>query len=95
MKIKQPVLLCGGRGTRLKPITDFIPKPMVNIHGKPFLYYLLNQLSKKYITEFVLLTGYFGKQIENYFKNGKKYGWNIKDSKGPVLWNTGKRMLEE
>ena len=94
MKIKQAVLLCGGRGTRLKPITNSVPKPMVNIHGKPFLYYLLNQLSKKNITEFVLLTGYLGEQIENYFKSGKKFGWNIKYSKGSVLWNTGKRMLE-
>ena len=94
MRIKQAVLLCGGKGTRLKPITNTTPKPMVNIHGKPFLYYLLKQLSKKNISEFVLLTGYLGEQIHDYFKSGKKYGWKIKYSKGPSFWNTGKRIFE-
>ena len=94
MKIKQAVILCGGRGERLRPLTDSMPKPMINVNGKPFLYYLLYQLSKKKIHNFVLLTGYKSKKIKLYFKDGKKFGWNIKYSDGPLSWNTGKRIYE-
>ena len=66
------VILCGGRGERLKPITDKIPKPMVDINGKPFLYFLMLQLSKNGIKNFLLLTGYKGEIIKDYFKDGNK-----------------------
>tara|TARA_X000000950_G_scaffold257385_1_gene323802 strand:- start:187 stop:1443 length:1257 start_codon:yes stop_codon:yes gene_type:complete len=94
MKIKQAVILCGGRGERLRPITDKIPKPMVLINKKPFLYYLMLQLSKKGISNFLLLTGYKGDLIEKYFDNGKKFGWSIKYSRGPIEWRTGQRILK-
>lgn len=42
--IKQAVIFCGGYGKRLFPVTKKIPKPMVNVHGKPFLYHLILQL---------------------------------------------------
>ena len=44
--ISQVVVLCGGRGKRLKPLTDKVPKPMININGAPFLWYLLKQFSE-------------------------------------------------
>ncbi len=94
MKYKQAVILCGGRGERLKPLTNKIPKPMVSIEGKPFLYYLLRQLSNKQIKNFILLTGYKGNKIKSYFKDGKKFGWNINYSNGLTEWNTGKRIYE-
>ena len=94
MQIKQAVILCGGRGERLRPITNKIPKPMVLINKKPFLYYLMLQLSKKGIFNFLLLTGYKADLIEEYFDNGKKFGWNIKYSRGPVEWRTGQRILK-
>ena len=94
MNIKQAVILCGGKGERLKPFTNRIPKPMIKINHKPFLYYLMLQLSKYEIKNFLLLTGYKSNIIKNYFKNGKQYGWNIKYSNGPVEWNTGKRIFE-
>ena len=43
--INQVVVLCGGRGKRLKPLTDKVPTPMININGVPFLWYFLKQLS--------------------------------------------------
>ncbi len=49
---KQAVILCGGRGTRLKPLTDSVPKPMVKINGKPFLHHLMEQLSDEGVKDF-------------------------------------------
>ena len=93
-KPEQAVILCGGLGTRLRPYTDKIPKPMVRCNGKPFLWYLLQQLYGQGITRFVLLTGYLAEKIEDYFNDGSDWGWQIQYSKGPVEWDTGKRIWE-
>lgn len=94
IKINQSVILCGGLGTRLRPLTDNLPKPMVIVNGRPFLYHLLNQLSEKGITRFLLLTGYLGEKISEYFGNGSQFGWSITYSHGPVEWDTGRRIWE-
>jgi histidinol-phosphate phosphatase family protein len=91
---KQAVILCGGLGTRLRPFTDKIPKPMVLCNGKPFLMYLLQQLHDQGINKFVLLTGYLGEKIEDYFGDGSSFGWQITYSFGPVQWDTGRRLWE-
>jgi len=91
---KQAVILCGGRGTRLKPLTDSTPKPMVKINGKPFLHYLMEQLSDEGVKDFLLLTGYLKEQISSYFGDANNFDWNIQFSEGPVDWDTGKRIWE-
>jgi len=90
----QAVFFCGGLGSRLKPLTDRIPKPMVEIDGKPFLWYLLVQLAEKGINRFVLLTGYLGHMISDYFRTGETWGWQISYSHGPGEWETGRRLWE-
>jgi NDP-sugar pyrophosphorylase family protein len=77
----QAVILVGGLGTRLRPLTNKIPKAMVLINGKPFLEYQLELLKKNKFTEILLCSGYLGEVIEEYFKDGKKLGLNIKYSK--------------
>lgn len=94
LSFQQAVILCGGLGTRLRPITDTMPKPMVPVNGKPFLYYLLDQLSGQGIKRFVLLTGYLGEQILTYFGDGSTWGWEITYSSGPTDWDTGRRIWE-
>lgn len=66
------ILLCGGKGTRLKPLTITTPKPMVKIKGKPILYYILNQLKKNDLNKFYVTTGYLSNIIETYFENNFK-----------------------
>lgn len=90
----QAVILCGGLGTRLRPLTDTMPKPMAPVNGKPFLYYLLMQLADQGIKRFVLLTGYKGEQIIDYFGDGARWGWSIDYSAGPAEWDTGRRLWE-
>lgn len=90
----QAVFLCGGLGTRLKPLTDHLPKPMVDVNGKPFLWYLLDQLGKKTINRFLLLTGYLGNTVQSYFGDGRRWGWQIEYHHGPAQWDTGRRIWE-
>ena len=92
--IDQAVILCGGLGVRLRPLTNSVPKPMVMVNGKPFLYHLLRQLSEQGVTRFVLLTGYLGEKIFDYFGDGSQYGWSVSYSQGPSEWDTGRRLWE-
>ena len=56
-------ILCGGRGERLRPFTERIPKPLVPLHGRPLLGHLLDFLHRQGVRRFVLLTGYLGEMI--------------------------------
>lgn len=90
--IKQAVILAGGQGTRLRPLTLTTPKPLIKIHGKPFLEYIIENLKDNGIKEVIILTGYLGNKIENYFKDGEKFGVKIKYSLSPVETETGSRI---
>jgi histidinol-phosphate phosphatase family protein len=94
MTIDQAVILCGGRGSRLRPDTDHLPKPMIPVNGVPFLEYLLEQLREQGIERVALLIGYRGQQIENYFGDGNRFGLAISYSRGSAEWETGRRIWE-
>jgi histidinol-phosphate phosphatase family protein len=94
MDIEQAAIFCGGMGKRLRPITNIIPKPMVLANGYPFLEYLLEQLKQNGIKEVVLMTGYLGEKISEYFGNGSAFGLHITYSHGPVEWETSRRLYE-
>mgnify|MGYP001404829501 CR=1 FL=1 len=91
---EQAGIFCGGRGKRLHPLTDTIPKPMVEVEGRPFLELLLSQLAEQGVVRFVLMTGYLGEQIHTYFGSGSRWGWDIRYSHGPSDWKTGRRIFE-
>ena len=78
------LILAAGKGTRLRPITDYIPKPMVPLHGKPLLEWILLYLRSYGICEYIIATSYLAEQIENYFGNGEKWGVSIQYSQGSV-----------
>jgi mannose-1-phosphate guanylyltransferase len=84
----QVLILAGGLGTRLKPITETIPKPMVDICGKPFLEYKIEQIKNYGIKKIILCTGYLGNIIENYFGDGKKFGVDLRYSNEKELLGT-------
>ena len=73
----QAVILAGGRGTRLHPITQTCPKPMVLIHGKPFLEYLIIMLREQGFTHILLLLGYLPEIVQEYFGDGTQWGVHI------------------
>ena len=67
--IDEVIILAGGSGTRLKSIISDIPKPMADINGKPFLYYLISYLKTQGIKSIILSVGFKGEIIINYFGN--------------------------
>src|SRR5437763_10285354 len=67
MAIEQAVILAGGLGTRMRPMTEQVPKPMLPVNGKPFLEHQMRLLGARGFSRVLLLVGYLGEQIEEYF----------------------------
>ncbi len=71
----QAVIMAGGKGTRLSSITkDMIPKPMVDVLGKPLLEWQIEILQRYGITDICFVIGHLGEKIKSYFGNGEKFG---------------------
>jgi NDP-sugar pyrophosphorylase family protein len=66
--------IAGGRGERLRPLTDNRPKPMVEINGKPIIGYQVDWMRAQGVTDVVFLTGYMGGMIQDHFGDGSEYG---------------------
>ena len=90
-KIEQAVILAGGRGKRLSPLTNRVPKPLVKINGIPFCDYLLNSLVKAGISKILFLIGYKGNLIKDRYTNlnGLKTAFSFSHENT----NTGKRII--
>jgi len=83
-------ILAGGLATRLRPITETIPKALIEVAGKPFIYHQINYLKYQGISSVVLCVGYLGNMIQDLLGDGSQLGINIKYSfDGPVLLGTG------
>src|SRR5580704_13056220 len=84
------VILAGGLATRLRPITEKIPKALVEVAGRPFLEHQLELLRRNSIQEVILCVGYLGEMIERRYGDGEALGVRIKYSfDGPKLLGTG------
>lgn len=86
------LLLAAGLGTRLRPITNSIPKCLVPINGKPLLEYWLENLSESGVTEFLINTSYLSKQVETFVEQSK-YRDKITLVHEDELLNTGGTVL--
>lgn len=90
---RQAVILAGGLGTRLRPLTDNLPKPMVPVNGKPFMTYLVNQLRENGFERIIMLLGYRAEKIIEYFGDGSGFGVKIEYSILPSENETGSRIV--
>lgn len=73
----QVVIMAGGLGTRLRPLTDTLPKPMLKVGSKPILQIILERFKQQGFRNIILCVNYKSHIIEQYFGNGAKYGLNI------------------
>jgi N-acetyl-alpha-D-muramate 1-phosphate uridylyltransferase len=84
------MLLAAGRGERLRPITDTLPKPLVEIAGKPLIVYHLEALERAGVREVVINLSWLGEKIRAALGDGERYGVRITYSEeGPVPLETG------
>jgi mannose-1-phosphate guanylyltransferase len=74
----QALILAGGEGTRLRPLTVYTPKPVVPIVNRPFLFYQIDLLKRAGIKDITLALGYQPNKIEDIFGDGQEYGVNIR-----------------
>lgn len=71
------VIMAGGKGTRIASIADDVPKPMIKICGKPILEHQIENLKVCGLTDIILVIGYLGEKIQEYFGDGSRFGVNI------------------
>jgi mannose-1-phosphate guanylyltransferase len=77
------VILAGGLGTRLRPYTFLLPKPMLPVGPKPIMEHILEWLKGSGVRDIVVSTGYLGKMIQEYFGDGSQWGVNIDYATSP------------
>ena len=83
-------ILAGGLAKRLRPITETIPKALVEVAGRPFIEWQLDYLHSQGVTHIVLCLGYLGEQVENLIGNGQRFGLKVDYSHdGERLLGTG------
>lgn len=81
------VILCGGKGTRMKEETEYRPKPLVEIGGRPILWHIMKIYAHYGFNEFVIALGYKGKMIKDYFLNYQTHA-------GDFTFNTSRNTIE-
>ena len=79
----QAVILAGGLGTRLRPYTFLLPKPMLPVGPKPILEHILEWLKGNGVSDVVVSTGYLGKMVSDYFGNGSEFGVHLTYATSP------------
>jgi histidinol-phosphate phosphatase family domain/HAD-superfamily hydrolase, subfamily IIIA len=89
---RQAVILAGGQGTRLRPFSDLRPKPMIEIHGVPFLEHIVVMLREQGFTDVVMLLGYLPEIVTSHFGDGSRWGLRIRYSVTAAEHNTGRRL---
>lgn len=77
LKRNSVVIMAGGEGLRLRPVTNHLPKPLVDINGTPIIEKLIINLIDQGFQNFFISINYLGDMIKNYFGDGKKWGVNI------------------
>ena len=93
MKIQKAVLLAAGRGTRMREMTAELPKPMLEVRGKPVLQYIVEGLREAGVIEFLIIVGYRAETVQNFFGDGSRYKIGIQYATQIVQDGTG-RVIE-
>lgn len=92
--MKTAMILAAGRGERMRPLTDFTPKPLLKIKGKALIEYHLEKLALAGFEKIVINHHWLGEQIETALGNGDKYGVKIKYSKEINILETGGGIVQ-
>jgi dTDP-glucose pyrophosphorylase len=89
-KIEKAVLLAAGRGIRMRELTVELPKPMIEVRGKPVLQHIVEGLRDAGISEFFIIVGYRADAVQNFFGDGSRYKIAIQYATQVVQDGTGR-----
>jgi UDP-N-acetylglucosamine diphosphorylase / glucose-1-phosphate thymidylyltransferase / UDP-N-acetylgalactosamine diphosphorylase / glucosamine-1-phosphate N-acetyltransferase / galactosamine-1-phosphate N-acetyltransferase len=89
-KINKTVLLAAGRGTRMRELTNELPKPMVEVRGKPVLQHTVEGLRAAGVRDFLIIVGYRADSVQNFFGDGARYNIQIQYATQVVQDGTGR-----
>ena len=92
-KIDSAVILAAGRGTRMRELTAELPKPMIEVRGKPVLQHIVEGLRDAGVREVLLVVGYRADAVRDFFSDGRRYNVSIQYAKQTVQDGTG-RVLD-
>lgn len=84
------VILAAGKGTRMRELTQEVPKPMLPVHGKPILEHIITGIHTAGVREIFIVTGYCAEAIEDHFKDGSQWGVQISYGRQEIQDGTGK-----
>lgn len=88
------MLLCAGRGERMRPLTDSVPKPLLSVAGKPLVEYHLERLAQAGVTEIVINHAWLGEQIESTLGDGSQWGVSISYSEEQTALETAGGIIK-
>jgi UDP-N-acetylglucosamine diphosphorylase / glucose-1-phosphate thymidylyltransferase / UDP-N-acetylgalactosamine diphosphorylase / glucosamine-1-phosphate N-acetyltransferase / galactosamine-1-phosphate N-acetyltransferase len=88
--VHRAVVLAAGRGTRMRELTDSMPKPMVKVLGKPVLQIIVEGLRQSGIRELLIIVGYRKEMVQDYFQDGTDFGMRIQYAEQIVQDGTGR-----
>ena len=89
-KIDQAVLLAAGRGTRMRELTADLPKPMIEVRGKPVLQHIVEGLRDAGVRRFLIIVGYRADAVQNFFGDGARYKIDIQYATQTTQDGTGR-----
>jgi len=89
-KIDQAVLLAAGRGTRMRELTADLPKPMIEVRGKPVLQHIIEGLRDAGVRRFLVIVGYRADAVQNFFGDGTRYKIDIQYATQTTQDGTGR-----
>jgi UDP-N-acetylglucosamine diphosphorylase / glucose-1-phosphate thymidylyltransferase / UDP-N-acetylgalactosamine diphosphorylase / glucosamine-1-phosphate N-acetyltransferase / galactosamine-1-phosphate N-acetyltransferase len=90
MKINQAVMLAAGRGTRMRELTAEVPKPMIEVRGKPVLQHIIEGLRDAEVRELLIVVGYRADAVRNFLGDGSRYNISIQYANQTVQDGTGR-----
>src|SRR5438034_10266509 len=89
-KIDRAVILAAGRGTRMRELTNDVPKPMIEVRGKPVLQHVVQGLRNAGVRKFLIIVGYHAEAVRNFFGDGRSHNAAIEYATQTVQDGTGR-----
>jgi UDP-N-acetylglucosamine diphosphorylase / glucose-1-phosphate thymidylyltransferase / UDP-N-acetylgalactosamine diphosphorylase / glucosamine-1-phosphate N-acetyltransferase / galactosamine-1-phosphate N-acetyltransferase len=89
-RIDKAVILAAGRGTRMRELTNDLPKPMIEVRGKPVLQHIIEGLRDTGVRRFMIIVGYHAETVRNFFGDGRRHNVDIEYATQTVQDGTGR-----